>query len=274
MKTNIPQMFWPDFRTGALTGSWDDGTLADRRLVGIYKENGLKATWNLNSGLLGKTKEETKFQSHVTREEVAELYDGQEVACHSCFHAHLFHQPDALVLADIIQDRIALEELVGYPIIGMVTPMVPSHNARLIPLYRQAGFLHCRHEIEKGRYDVPDDFMNWNATCHYNDDILARWEDFETTHRPGQLFYVYGHSYSLDKNNDWEMFEAFAAQAGKTENIWHATKAEILEYLHAWRTLRSSAAGNILKNTSHLTLYFGVDGKKTALKPGDVLRLG
>jgi len=274
MKTNIPRMIWPEFSTGALTGSWDDGTLADRRLVGIYKANGLKATWNLNSGLLGKTQEETMFLSYVTKEEVSGLYEGQEVACHSCFHPHLYHQPDALILADMMQDRIALEELVGYPIVGVVSPMTPAHNARLTPLYQQAGFLHCRGSIEKGNYDVPDDFLNWNSTCHYNDDLLARWEDFETTHRPGQLFYVYGHSYSLDMNNDWDTFESFAAKAGKTENIWHATLAEMVEYLYAWRTVRSSAAGNILKNTSHLTLYFVVDGKKAKLGPGEVFRFG
>ena len=36
----------------ALTFSYDDGTLQDRRLVEIFNKYGLKATFNLNSGLL------------------------------------------------------------------------------------------------------------------------------------------------------------------------------------------------------------------------------
>ena len=275
MKTDIPIMYWPGFKTGALTASWDDGTLADRKLVAIYKKYGLKGTWNLNSGLLGLTKDVTKFLSHVTKEEVAELYDGQEVACHSCFHARLFNLPNELVLADLYNDKVCLEKLVGYPITGIVNPMVPDHNLRMSQIFKQAGFLHCRYKTNKADvelYDTPDDYLLWKPTCHYNDNLLNRWSHFKENHYPGQIFYLWGHSYSLDKNNDWDIFEKFAKKAEKTESIWHATKNDIYEYLHAWRNLRSSANGRILKNTNHLSLYFAIDGKKIELKPGKLLK--
>ena len=37
----------------AVTFSYDDGVTQDRRLIKIFDKYGLKATFNLNSGLLG-----------------------------------------------------------------------------------------------------------------------------------------------------------------------------------------------------------------------------
>ena len=49
----MPRLFrrYPGFRQRALTLSYDDGTIHDVRLVEILKKHGIKATFNLNSGL-------------------------------------------------------------------------------------------------------------------------------------------------------------------------------------------------------------------------------
>ena len=39
----------------AVTFSYDDGVTQDKRLIEIFNKYGLKATFNLNSGLLGGT---------------------------------------------------------------------------------------------------------------------------------------------------------------------------------------------------------------------------
>lgn len=43
-----------DGKRKALTFSYDDGVLQDERLIRIFNKYGLKATFNLNSELLGK----------------------------------------------------------------------------------------------------------------------------------------------------------------------------------------------------------------------------
>ena len=48
---------YPDGKPKALTFSYDDGEHYDRRLVGIFNEYGLKGTFHLNSGNLGKQME-------------------------------------------------------------------------------------------------------------------------------------------------------------------------------------------------------------------------
>ena len=44
-------MRFPEGRDRALTLSYDDGVEQDARLMDILDENGIKATFNLNSGL-------------------------------------------------------------------------------------------------------------------------------------------------------------------------------------------------------------------------------
>ena len=48
----------------AITFSYDDGVTQDKRLIEIFNKYGLKATFNLNSGLLGK--ERTLVRDGVT----------------------------------------------------------------------------------------------------------------------------------------------------------------------------------------------------------------
>lgn len=45
---------FPGGRFKALTLSYDDGKVMDRRLVELFNRYGLKATFHLNSGLLGE----------------------------------------------------------------------------------------------------------------------------------------------------------------------------------------------------------------------------
>ena len=43
---------FPEGKDKALTFSYDDGNIADKRLVSIFNNYGLKATFHLNSGML------------------------------------------------------------------------------------------------------------------------------------------------------------------------------------------------------------------------------
>lgn len=69
----------------AFTLSFDDGVLQDERLIAILDRLGLRATFNLNSGLLGRP--DTLVRNGVTvdhscfaPEDVCRVYAGHEVA--------------------------------------------------------------------------------------------------------------------------------------------------------------------------------------------------
>lgn len=75
----------------AITFSYDDGVTQDRRLIELFGRYGLKATFNLNSGLFGLQGEvpccgTTAQHNKVQPEEVRSLYTGHEIAVHTLTH--------------------------------------------------------------------------------------------------------------------------------------------------------------------------------------------
>ena len=94
--------FFPGNKRHALTMSYDDGVVQDRRLVEIFNKYGIKGTFHLNSSTLGKEK-------HISADEVATLYAGHEVSVHSVTHPHLENIPTAQIHYEILDDRAELE---------------------------------------------------------------------------------------------------------------------------------------------------------------------
>ena len=84
-----PFMRYPGGKAKALTFSYDDGITQDRRLVEVLNRNGLKGTFNLNSGFFGM--QQNEYQQNLTPEEAAALYTpgGHEVAVHTVSHPYL-----------------------------------------------------------------------------------------------------------------------------------------------------------------------------------------
>ena len=120
-------MRYPGGVAKALTFSYDDGVTQDQRLIKILDKYGLKCTFNLNSGLLGKAGSlvrEDVTVAHVKPRpcEVRGIYDGHEIAVHTLTHPALSHLSDEDVVREVEEDRIALSELAGYEVVGMAYP--------------------------------------------------------------------------------------------------------------------------------------------------------
>lgn len=82
----------------AVTFSYDDGVTQDQRLIKLFNKYGLKATFNLNSELLGKGGHlirEDVTVAHVKPrpEEIKKIYEGHEVAAHTLTHPLLPNPP-------------------------------------------------------------------------------------------------------------------------------------------------------------------------------------
>ena len=111
----------------ALTFSYDDGVTQDRRLVELFDRYGLKATFNINSELLGKPGtlwRENMWVNHnkIRPEEVGELYRNHEVAVHTLTHPHLTELEEPEIIRQVEEDRINLERLTGKAVVGMAYP--------------------------------------------------------------------------------------------------------------------------------------------------------
>ena len=80
---------------------------------------------------------------------------------------------------------------------------------------------------------MPQDPLRLNATCHHNDDKLFELAEQFLAAKPEEpmLFYVWGHSYEFDVNNNWERIEEFCKMLGGRDDIFYGTNAQCLGYI-------------------------------------------
>ncbi len=233
----------------AVTLSYDDGVVEDRLLVEILNRYGLKGSFHLNSGLLGREK-------NLRRDEIASLFQGHEISAHSVTHPHLDSIPREELAQQILEDRRTLEALAGYPVRGMSYPY-GTHTPYVLAALPALGIEYARTTESHGQFHIPENLLLWHPTCHHNDDLSAKTEAFFTQNAKGRLrlLYVWGHSYEFPRNNNWDMIERFAERVAKEGTAWCATNIEIADYLRALRQLRSNVDGTQVQNLSHLSIW-------------------
>lgn len=257
---------YPEGRTKALTMSYDDGTIHDRRLVGIFNKYGLKGSFHLNSAHLG-------MPGFIAPEEVADLYQGHEVSCHGATHAMEALLPRSMVITEVWNDRLALEKLCGYQVCGMSYPN-DSRDPETIARLKSAGIICSRTVVSTGSFGLPQDFLEWHPTCHHSQmlEILPNFLEYPYNWAIA-LFFVWGHSYEFNNDDNWEIMEEFAQRASGKDDVWYASNIEICRYLKAIHDLVASADGKILSNFSSIPVWFQVEGKLYSIASGETIRL-
>lgn len=262
-----------------LTLSYDDGVIQDRRLMGIMKEHGLKGTFNLNSGTYADKEYDDYHTTHrrLPKEAALELYkdSGFEVASHAVTHPFLEQLPAAECTREILEDRAAHERDYGTIVRGFAYPY-GTYNDTVIAALRACGIVYARTVWSSHSFDIPSDWLVLRPTCHHGEPELPELTDKFVNQKPGSapwLFYLWGHSYEFDFNNNWDIIEKFAAATGHRGDIWYANNIEVYDYVRAYNQLIFSADMKKAVNNSALTLWFEYDGRIYEIKGGSSLEL-
>lgn len=257
---------YPEGKLKALTFSYDDGVIHDRKLIGIFNRHGMKGTFNLNSGL-------QKNEDKIHLDELNGVYAGHEIACHGKLHPFMERQPALSLVEDVLEDRKILEQATGKIVNGMAYPY-GTYDSRVVRTLKALGIAYSRTVRSTGNFSLPDDFLEWHPTCHHRENIAEVGKRFLASGYPLALFYVWGHSYEFDRQNNWNLIEDFCAQMAGQENIWYASNMEIFEYISAIRGLVTSADSRIVKNPSALSVWFRTDGGRILeVKGGETLAI-
>jgi len=264
----IKYNMFPGGKHYCLTMSYDDGRDYDIRLAQIFRENGIVGTFHLNS---------IRFDGRpggVKATEVKEVYEGDEVSSHMVTHPFPNDIPDISVLEEIIEDRKALEAACGYVVRGMSYPQ-GNYCDRVINLARTAGMEYARTARSTMGFELPQNFLAWNPTCHHKHDIMDKLEAFygPNRHKRMRLFYIWGHSYEFNDDNNWELIEEFAKAAGNRPDTWYASNIQIVDYLNAQRALRVSADRSMVYNPTATEVWFTINGDEVSVKPGETFSL-
>ena len=261
---------FPGGKAKALTMSYDDGKLQDKRLVEIFNKNGIKGTFNINYGLYEKDSKRLK------EDVIKTLYEGHEIATHCLTHPTIARCPLVEVATEILEDRKGLEKMTGRLIRGHAYPN-GSYSEEIKQLFKQLGIAYARTVKAVPDYALPTDPLEWNPTCHHNDPELMQKAEFFAEFKKKQylkLMYVWGHSYEFDDRDNWNVIEEFCEYMGGREDIWYATNIEIIDYMDAARSLKFTADNEAVYNPSAQSVWLAVnDSKYVEVKGGAFVNL-
>lgn len=281
MGKRFDTMLFPGGKSKAFTLSYDDGVVQDRRLAALFRQYGLKCSFNLGSGLLGH-KETGRAPgrkeidvSKVSPEEVPEVYRSHEIAGHGLYHSSLPDVGTPLAMYEIIEDKRRLEQISGQPLKMFAYPF-GLYNDQVIQMLSLAGYQGARTVTSTHEFEIPENFMLWNPTCHHNDQRLMELAQrfIKGTSFAPMLFYVWGHAYEFDGQDNWEVIERLAEyMSGHGEEVWFAANGEIITYVNAYRRLEYSADGLSIYNPSAVDVTIRMASESAVLPAGRVTRL-
>ncbi len=268
-------ILFPNDKRKAVTFSYDDGIKQDIKLIEILNKYNLKATFNISSGLFD---EKEPWQTNgvivprLKADKILNTYKGHEIASHSLTHPNLAAEVYSNKVYQILSDKHNLETLLEKPILGMAYPF-GGYDSDVKSILKSSGILYGRTVLSTHNFNLPEDFYEWHPTCHHNDRLIEKLTQDFIKLKPmnSQIFYIWGHSYEFEVDNNWSHIEKITKLIANKTDIWYATNGEIAEYCEAFKLLWNSQNEKLFKNHSHLKLYFEVDNIQYEINSGEVL---
>ena len=270
-----------DGKTKALTLSYDDGVVQDLRLAKLFHEYGIKATFNINSGhfLAEDAPTDDKFR-RLKLSEAKALYKplGHEVASHTICHIRPDVTEDSKLMYEMFEDRKALEKEFGGFVRGFAHPNSIC-NETIKECLKMCGFSYARGGTSSYSFNLPLDRYEIKPTIRHRDPKFLEFADKFVNANPGwgsvYLFYVMGHAYEFDQDDNWEVMEEFVKKVSGKDDVWYATNIEIFDYIDAYNSLKTTVDQKIIYNPSVIDVWIeSHDNKNHKIPAGGKVVLG
>ena len=240
---------YPGGKKRIVTFSYDDGHPNDERLVGMFNEYNVKATFHLNGNRYVNT-------TDAERDKIKMMYEGHEASCHTVRHGWPSRMPSQSVVGEVMEDRKILESIFNYPVIGMSYPS-GSYDDNSINAMCACGIVYSRTTKSTLNFDLPENFMEWHPSCHHKDalPLCERFLEDIDSQWTKPLFYIWGHSHELKCEDDWEHIENILKLIANNDKVWYATNIDIYNYMNAQSRLQISADETVFYNPSDITVW-------------------
>ncbi len=250
----------------ALTMSYDDGKLEDRRLIDIFNKYGIKGTFHLNSGLMKDD------PNRIQPAEIRTLYQGHEVSCHTVTHPTIARCPLPEVIQEVLDDRKALEDIVGYPVRGLSYPN-GSLSDEIVNALPACGIRYSRLVGSSDSFALPENPLRWLSTCHHNHRLMENGEAFCELFKKQYLYlmYVWGHSYEFTQKDNWDLMENFCKTVGGRDDIWYCTNIQFVDAMENFKRLQFAADNSFVYNPNHDSCWVRVNDGDPLEIPGGAL---
>jgi len=209
--------------------SWDDGIPQDKRAAELMHRHGWRASFffNHHSPMVGRWKE---------------LEDlGMEVGSHSWSHPFYPLQSPRRCRDESVMMRKFLESKVNHPVISFAYPFNygPAFDAAgdyVVRAQQDAAYLSGRSTmVGPLALDALGDPLAMRTDGHFlmgPEKIEAAWQ--AASRKNFGIFYIWGHTYEIVKEEDWKSFEDLLRKYGGRPEAWYASQGDLM----VWKLLR------------------------------------
>ena len=132
---------------------------------------------------------------------------------------------------EFITDMKNIERIYGTYPVGMAYAY-GCVNDTVAKYLKSIGIKYGRTVESSHSFEIPKESIKLKATCHHDDEMLFELAEKFIKAEPKEdeqmLFYVWGHSYEFDVNNNWDRIEKFCKMMAGRDDIFYGTNRECL----------------------------------------------
>jgi peptidoglycan/xylan/chitin deacetylase (PgdA/CDA1 family) len=233
-----------------VTTSWDDGHCLDLALADLLDRYELPGTF-----YIAPRNREIPNRQRLTPQQVSQLATRFEIGGHTLTHARLPDVSEAVALDEMVSGRAILEDWAGCVVTSFCYPG-GAYDNRHPSIVAHAGFSMAR-TVRRHTSEFPDQRFEigttFHAYRHWSDPISAlrfasprprcalryymHWDDwamawFDHVLVTGGVYHLWGHSWELQKNDDWSRLERVFAHISHSSGVTYVDNAALATIPH------------------------------------------
>jgi peptidoglycan/xylan/chitin deacetylase (PgdA/CDA1 family) len=227
-----------------VTTSWDDGHILDLKLSNLLTKYNIKGTFYISP-----KDREIKEKDRLTPDQILKVAENFEIGAHTMTHPSLTMVSDEVAKEEIVHSKNYLESVLNKKVNSFCYPR-GSYYKKHKSIVKDAGFKVARtvkryaEDTGKDEYEIPTTVQ---AYRHFSDakKILKEvgpskfvksylnWDVLSTTMfdkvlKKGGVFHLWGHSWEIEKNNDWNRLEKVLQYISNHPKVKYVTNFELL----------------------------------------------
>ena len=208
----------------------DDGTICDEKVSQIFDKFGIRATFNLNTGLQDFVwYKDDKPVRRLNLNKYKNIYKNHEVSSHSLTHPWLTSLSDEDALQEVKSDVDNLERIFQREVISFSFPF-EGFDEHTIGLVKSVGVKNIILPEIDSSFLFPTDSFHIKVSSWNIDDALNKLDDF-INNKDAELFVFLSHSYDYEFDNSYKKLERLCDILTKENNIGIVTIKDLGEIL-------------------------------------------
>jgi peptidoglycan-N-acetylglucosamine deacetylase len=229
-----------------VTTSWDDGHILDHRLAALLDAYGLRGTF-----YVAPRNVELPRQERLRTRDLQILARQFEIGGHTLTHLRLTSLPDAVARKELVEGKDSLEQVIGVPLRcfcypgGQYSDQHPAmvreagfelaRTARrgvtgLSPRYETHTTVHAYRHLVDGPAAIrlAGGNLKKAGQIYWNWDVLATTM-FDQVLTTRGVFHLWGHSWEIEQNKDWDRLERVLSYIGNRSNVKYLDNGELAD---------------------------------------------